>query len=443
MTRNKHLKEIVRARMTRTGERYAAARRNVVAAAPDAPDGRLPTPVDGHRPGTVAGATALRIMLAAAGVRDPRTGEPFTEAMAFGLAGGIGIGTFGFVYEAEDFASLFIGGRHLWQDDDLYLRRAAARLGVPIEVHEGTPRATTEALREILASGRPATVFVEAGLLPHRRMPAATLGGGYHLVTVYRMDDASALVGDLAATPYQVPSDAFAAARARIRKNRNRVVALARTNAPIDLAAAARDALAACADGLDGADAIGSRRNFALDGLVALARRIGGTGKDSWAVTLPPGRRSWSVLTMLADFVEARVPGLCRPLFAEFLEAIDDVVPGAASPGGAYRALGRSWTALADAALPRSVPAFGRAWRLSRDLVAQKATAGSKAAARVTDIEAELAAIGVEMADCFSLDEAQYAALRDVLQEKLLHLHGEETRLQKELRHLARVSVHS
>jgi len=272
-------------------------------------------------------------------------------------------------------------------------------------------------------------------------MPAAMLGGGYHLVTVYRLDDAGALVGDLAAAPYEVPPDAFAEARARIRKSRNRVVALARTNAAIDLAAAVRDALAACAAGLDGADAIGSPRNFSLDGLAALARRIGGTGKDSWAVTVPAGRRLWSVLTMLADFVEARAPGLCRPLFAEFLEGIEDVVPGAASLGGAYRALGLRWTALAHAALPEGVPAFGRARRLSRDLRAQKAIAGSAAAARVADIEAELAAIGAEMADCFPLDDAQTRALRETLQENVVALHEEETRLRQAIGQLARAGT--
>lgn len=440
MTRNKHVKQLVRARMTKTGERYSAARRNVVAAAPPVAESRVATPVDWHQKGTVPGATALRIMLAAAGVRDPRTGEPFTEPMTFGLAGGIGMGVFGFVYENADFASLFIGGRHLWQDDDLYLRRAAVRLGVPIEVHEGTPRATDVALREILASGRPATAFVEAGLLPHRRMPEAMLGGGQHLVTVYEVDGDRAVIGDLAATPYSVPLDAFADARKRIRKNRNRVVALARTNAPIDLAASARDALAACVAGLDGADAIGnSARNFSLDGLDDLARKIGGTGKDSWAATLPPGKRLWGVLSMLVDFVEVRTPGLCRPMFADFLAAIDDVVPGAGGMADGYRALGRRWTDLADAALPREVPAFGRAWRLGKELVSQR-SAGRPDAGRFADIERELAAIDVEMADCFPLDAAQCAALRATLQERVYSIHQEEARLREELRQLPRVA---
>ena len=64
-----------------------------------------------HFAGNVPATAALRILLTHAGVRAPHTGAPFTEAMVFGIAGGIGIGVVSFYYEKEDFASFFIGGR--------------------------------------------------------------------------------------------------------------------------------------------------------------------------------------------------------------------------------------------------------------------------------------------------------------------------------------------
>ena len=58
MTTQKHLKQLVRARMARTGERYATARRQVVSQA-----ARMATgPAAAHLPGNVPGATALRIL---------------------------------------------------------------------------------------------------------------------------------------------------------------------------------------------------------------------------------------------------------------------------------------------------------------------------------------------------------------------------------------------
>ena len=176
MTQHKHLKAHVRARMARTGERYAAARRHVVAAIRS--DGAEPSTsidaalaLDGdhaasatasaappsvraafHFPGSVPATTALRSVLAAAGVRNPATGEPLTEAMLFGIAGGIGIGVFAFYYEREGFASFFIAGRHRWQDDEGYLKSACDRLGVtPIVQESGGAKAAAPALQAAVA----------------------------------------------------------------------------------------------------------------------------------------------------------------------------------------------------------------------------------------------------------------------------------------------------
>src|SRR5262249_3509254 len=124
MTAHKHLKQLVRARMTKTGERYATARRQILreaAAPPTDPACRW------HFPGSIPAATALRVLLAHAGVRDPHTQEPFSEAMLFGIAGGIGVGVFSFFYEKENIATFFVAGRHGWQDDLGYLKNACGR----------------------------------------------------------------------------------------------------------------------------------------------------------------------------------------------------------------------------------------------------------------------------------------------------------------------------
>lgn len=55
---------------------------------------------------------------------------PFSEALLFGIAGGIGIGVFAFFYEREDLATFFVGGRHRWYDDQRHLVGALERPAV-------------------------------------------------------------------------------------------------------------------------------------------------------------------------------------------------------------------------------------------------------------------------------------------------------------------------
>src|SRR4051812_11568873 len=122
MTAHKHFKQLVRARMSQTGESYTTAWRHVIRAANiDDGDDR---PTRWHLPGSIPAAAALRVLLTAAGARHPRGGNkggPLSEAMVFGIAGGIGAGATSFYYEKGDFSSFFITGRHLWNDDRAYL----------------------------------------------------------------------------------------------------------------------------------------------------------------------------------------------------------------------------------------------------------------------------------------------------------------------------------
>ncbi len=215
VTQHKHFKQLVRARMAKTGERYAAARRQVLGenVAPAAPS------VPAHFPGSVPAASALRISLAAAGVRAPHTGQPLTEAMVFGLAGGVGAGVFSFYYEKEDFASFFLAGRHLWQDDLGYLMRAGERLGLaPVAREEGGAKAAAAALRQMLEEHGPLIAWVDAAHLPHRAMPETWSGGAYHVITIYEADGDTALMGDLTDAPIPIDAGALADARARIKK---------------------------------------------------------------------------------------------------------------------------------------------------------------------------------------------------------------------------------
>ncbi len=445
MTQHKHLKQIIRTRMEKTGERYAAARRNVMmssaAAVPPPPASAGPAT---YFTGSVAATTALRTLVTAAGLLDPRTGRAFTEAMLFGIAGGIGAGVFSFVYEKDNFASLFFGARHYWQDDEAYLRKAIERIGLRAEIRESSsPAAAEKALRAILQSNRPAIAFVEAGLLPHRATKPEYLGGGYHVVTVHGVDDTRGvfLVGDLAGRPIPVPVADFAAARARIKKFKNRLIAVSdEAAATPSLPGIVREGLAACHRGLGGEGAVANaRRNFTLDALGDLADRMTSNGRDSWAKQIPPGARLWNVLTMAHHFVAHSVSddggmggGLCRPLFAEFLgEAAEILRDGRLSEAAAgYRALGARWTEFANAALPAGVPLFDKARKLmTKRAELRRGNIDAKAISALAKAEATLQELAVEAGDCFPLSEEQAALLRTDLAARIRELYREEVRL--------------
>ncbi len=413
MTSHKHLKQLVRARMSRTGERYAAARRQILAQTQTAVSG----PAAAHLPGNVPATTALRVLLTHLKLTGPDR-KPLSEALTFVLAGGIGAGVFAFLYEKEDWASLFLGGRHLWQDDQAYLTAAGKRLGLKPVIKESSGLKPGEKqLREALDKGGPVIAWVDSAHLPHRALPAQFSGGGYHVVTVYSIEGDQALIGDLTDEPVTISLKDLAAARARIKKQKNRLLWFEPAKPHVDVKVL-DDGLTACVEGLTRP----KMKNFRLEGLADFAARVlSDKGKDSWGYMFPPGGRLWAALTWLYTSVEhyGTGGGLCRSLFAEGLaEAAGQFgrkqLEGLSST---YARLGEQWTELAELGLPDSVPAC----REARQLIAHKAelTLSGGDPDEIMKCWDELQKLEESARKQFPLTAAQVVELRQNLSQKL------------------------
>jgi hypothetical protein len=434
MTTRKHFKKLVRARMQKTGESYSSARRQVLGhTLPDKPKHHLPW----HFPGSVPAATALRVLLTHAGVKHSESDEPFSEAMVFGIAGGIGIGVFSFFYEKENWANFFIAGRHLWHDHTAYLTQACSRFGIKPTIRETAGAKTAEAdLRKTLQEHGACVAWVDATHLPHRAMPGQLSGGGYHIVTVYGIDDDTALIGDLTDEPIPISLEELAVARGRIKKDKHRLLSIAPSKNTRKLADLVKEGLRACLAGLAGAGGVKSAtRNFSLESLSTWADRLQGSkDNERWERVFERGPRLWQGLQGVYDYVEHYGGGgLCRPLFAEFLAEAgsaceDDSLTALAKQ---YAELGRHWSELADAALPDSVPAF----REAKDLFVRKAELINSGGSpdEIRTVWALLGELRSQICKQFPLSESACADLRADLQSRVRALYESEVAARDEL----------
>lgn len=423
MTAHKHFKQLVRARMQKTGESYATARRQVLRTSvqpPSDPAARW------HFAGNVPASTALRVLLAHAGVRAPHTGEPFSEALLFGIAGGIGAGMFSFVYEAADFASFFVAGRHLWQDDVAYLQAACQRFGLRPSIRESSgARAAEGLLTDTLTEG-PCIAWVDMAHLPYRAMPSWCSGGGYHVVTVYKGDADSALIGDLADEPIPISRADLAVARGRIKKQKYRLLSLPSREGNVELAGLVREGLQSCYEGLTGAKA--RMKNFSLDAFRVWASRLQPSSRDkeSWERIFTPGKRFLNGLASIYNYIEqyGTGGGLCRPLFADFFAeaaaALDS--PSLRSLADRYTELGRGWSELAEAALPDDVPVLRQAKELHARKVELIHSEGAAATEAVRDCWKRLSDLEKSIQKRFPLSDSECTELRGRLHRRVEEL---------------------
>ena len=415
MTQHKHLKQLIRERMHKTGERYVAARRSVLQTTPNSD---LP-----HRPGCNPGATALRILLANAGIH-------LSEAMVFGIAGGVGIGVFTFCYEKEDFASFFIAGRHCWHDHLVYLQRAAERFGTTNIVKEASSaKAAEKALREMLDAHGTCVAWVDLGALTYRGLPPSPMTAGYHLLTVYNASATSATIGDLTDDPIEVAMADLTVARGRIKKDKYRLLALEANRSGCDIQAAVTSGLRACRDGLDGSDGpTNARQNFSLNALPVWANRLTAHGKDSWEKVFPSGRRLFTGLTSLCQYIEyyGAGGGLARPLMSDFLDEAGKQLNNSqlAELAAKYRNIAENWSQLADLALPDNVAILGECKRLFEQYAELCHSHGSLDEKRQCWFR--LRQLEQEAAIEFPLTSSQSAELRAAMAERVLSIHLQE-----------------
>jgi hypothetical protein len=357
MTSQKHLKTRVRSRMARTGESYAAARAHVV----DAGAGHAATSPPTY--GIHAETAAIRTLAEAAGISLP-------EELAFIAGGGIGAGAFVFHYPA--FSSLYLAGQHAFDDNARFVRSGLERLGLTVDVAEtGGVAAARRNLDAALVNG-PAIAWCDFATLETRGIPLEMAGGGYHVVVVRSIDDdaGTALIEDLR-RPEAIDLSRLANARARIAKDRNRVMSVSGSTTAFDMDAALLGGLRATVSGLRNP----RNSSFGIGAFERLADRFVLTsGRDSMGVVFPPGRRRWFAQRSLYEYVEVYGTGggLMRPMFARGLAMTADATGRRLSAlADAYTAIGREWSALADAALPTTSPLYAETRALLDERVAR------------------------------------------------------------------------
>ena len=340
MTKDRDFKKLVRERMARTGERYAAARAQLAEREP---------------PGLHPETAALARVLAHANIAGPH--GPATEALLLGLGGGIGAACFTFEYKGHD-ASFYVATRcepqYAYGVD--FITTAAERAGATCTIAESTTPAA--GAQKLAAAAKPAIVWLDIASLPWSRKlgGAADLGAMPHVIVVEQIDGDTAIVRDTPARPFAISLAELAAARKRLRAGKHRVLSVARGERP-DWPAVYRDAIAACAAGLAGRTKIRGpmAKNFGLGGLRRWVSALANP-KDAkaWTRVFPPASAA-SGLAWTRYWIEhaGTGGGAFRPMYAEFLDGAAKVLgaPVLGPLAKDYRALGAAWSAFASSLL--------------------------------------------------------------------------------------------
>ncbi len=389
-------------------------------------------------------AGALRNALAHLGVVAPHTGEPFSEAMLFGIGGGIGLGYF--VYQMPGFASLFVATRITTEESARpgFMLAMCERVGVKGAIQQSSSAPVAEKnLREALAQGRPVVVWVNPSQLPYcgRWLYA------YHTLVVYGIDDDKdrVYVADRSGKAILLTRAELSAARQGegVIKFRALPVTAPPPMKMGDLRQAVKQGLRDCVNQIqNGFGPANFRSNFGLTALEKWAGLLTNEkDKRGWPRFFPAGPHLFRALTAAFDQIENRGGGgsAFRPMYVDFLAEAGAVLKKRqlGEVADRFRESGRLWGQLATALLPDSVAAFRETKQLAvkrRTLFEKK---GSVALAEMRTIDARLSEIAAQAGKSFPLSDGEVRELLADLHDRVLAVHAAEQKAVKTLQALA------
>ena len=425
MTTAKQLKARVRARMARTGERYAVARAHVLGGGVDT--GPVVDLGWALRGGTDPDTAALANVLAHRGVTGPD--GPLTEPLLFLVGGGLGAGYILWQFAHDGSRVVTLGFAHSWQYFDRRLATTVDRLGLDAVWSRtgGTARAA-EALTSTLAAGDPAIVWPDRYHLGYWNLPSFLDGHGGHPVVAYAAAGGRVHVDDRTLAPLTVAVPDLDRARARVGSYRNTMLVVRTSDAavPADrLRAAVRAGLEAGVDHLGG-----TSTSFALPAWRTWSRLlVDPRAAKGWPTVFADRRQ---LLRALAGVWESVEPagmdgGHLRGSFADGLEQAAVLLdePALAAEAPRWREIADRWHALAETALPDDVPAIARLRTLTATVTGAVAEGDADAAERAAAAE-ELWRLRAEHADAPPLGEEQIAAVLTAMSGQLADIHDAE-----------------
>lgn len=323
MTHSSDFKRAVRSRMAKTGERYTAARAMLLAqkAGPSALVESFGGPDYAFRPGICPDTGAVRGALEASGVRWSGSGEPLSEALVTGLAGGVGF--LYIVFEYKDTPPLLSVLTRFDTSADTFALGAIERLGLECERSETSSAKKAQAtLDGTLDRGRIALCTVDSVVLAQTPAPQILTGQVPTLVAVVGRRDGDYVLDTGGAEPRMLSGPELAAARAAHRKSKHRLWSVAVGAGLDDIATPIEEAVRACANRYTEAPFKGFASSFGLRGMEKWVRLLTDPkDKKGWAKLFPSGDRACLGLRRAFQGIEHEMtpPRAGRGLYATFL----------------------------------------------------------------------------------------------------------------------------
>lgn len=378
-----------------------------------------------HETGTVRNALAYQ------GVKAPHTDEAISEALLLGISGGIAFGYFTFEYTGY-MPHIALLTRNTFSP----LETLFDRFPLPHEVMQTAKLGKgAQNLLEVLEGGRPAIVWADIFTLPHYDLPEDENNWAMMPVLVYGVDGSTVYLADRANAPITIDLEVFNQARARVKKDKFKVITFDAPNMD-KLPLAVNKGIWQCINLFTEAPPKGKRDNFGFAALQYWAKMLTNTrNKSSWSRYFGTIERLW--MALVGDQVQAGAFGWIhqgagnsaeRGMYADFLDESAMILnkPDLKSVADMFRQSEGEWTTLSEMLLPDDNSVLRQAKALLKRRREVFINNGSDGLTEIQSINQELNTLRADAPDSLGMSESDLIAFREQLATQVLKIHDVE-----------------
>jgi hypothetical protein len=366
--------------------------------------------------------------LAMQGIKAPHTGKPYSEALLFGISGGIAFGYFTFEYKGY-LPHVALLTRNTFNPFSTILER----LGIPQDVRQTNKADTAEKnLRDTLESGLYPILWADQFSLPYNCLPSKEPMWAMMPILAVEVGDKTVTIADRSSQPLHISMAVLTKARGRVKEDKYRLMTLD-TPQPTKLASAVHKGICQAISLFTEEPPRGARHNFGFAAYERLAEMLVNTrNKQSWERFFPPGIRMYHALAGSPVQPGAyhwvntwgSTDGADRSSYADFLLEAAQILKRSALKEAAekFRESYELWLAFADALLPDDIPLLGESKKLIKKKHDLFINQGEATLSEIKQINSRLNELLAQSEKDFLLSNAQTANLRANLRDILLKI---------------------
>ena len=372
---------------------------------------------------------ALRNVLDYQGVRMPHTGQAPSEALLLGICGGIVSGYF--IFQYQGYPPMF---NFLTVNSFDPLQNVIDRLGIETkQLRSGSADKARQNLIQALLAGKAPLVWADASSLGYGDWEWSEDNWFVVplLVIAYDEDSEVAQCVDRAELPLEIPTATLDTARARIKKERQRLMTVEGLAAE-RLPEATRTAINQCIEFAVGeAPRKPMRGKFGLAAFTRWADALADErSKNGWKKQFANGSDRFSLLTWFYHYTHYMGTGGygARGRYADFLDEAAAILsqPDLQDAATAFRVAQQGWATLFDALFSEEFPSLhqARQWIDERERLFRQGGVASLPERKAINAQLEQLRVAAEEALAFS--EAEERAWREMMREQVLSLADQE-----------------